>query len=167
MNHLLNKIQIFEKISNNSYKKIKKIAENYTIEQLKDLNPSYAKNEAKNIINFVTSSYDKMPDFVNQNNLQPLVQKLNNINELLNYQDNYKIIAPYLKQASNIIHALANKHDQSNKWAIDLHQQADYLSKIIDVIQNITSNQSSLNDEPINQNDDSIEQAISNLQNSI
>ena len=53
MNDLFQKIKLFEKISNNSYKKIKKIAENFsefTIEQLKDLNPSYAKNEAQTFL---------------------------------------------------------------------------------------------------------------------
>ena len=181
MNDLFQKIKLFEKISNNSYKKIKKIAENFsefTIEQLKDLNPSYAKNEAQNIINFVISSYDKMPAFVKENDLQPLVQKLTYFDNLLNYEKDYKSMIPHLKQAADIIDILANKHDQSNDWAINLHKQAKFLSRIPEIFQDALPKGSSTEDyqkkltSNFQQNqgeniDSQIETAISSLEKNI
>jgi hypothetical protein len=181
MNDLFQKIKLFEKISNNSYKKIKKIAENFsefTIEQLKDLNPSYAKNEAQNIINFVISSYDKMPAFVKENDLQPLVQKLTYFDNLLNYEKDYKSMIPHLKQAADIIDILANKHDQSNDWAINLHKQAKFLSRIPEIFQDALPKGSSMEDyqkkltSNFQQNqsenvDSQIETAISSLEKNI
>jgi len=177
MNPLLEKIKLFEQISYNSYQKIKKIAETFSIEQLKDLNPSYAKNEAQNIINFVTSSYAQMPEFVKNNNLQPLLQKLQYTENYLNYEDDYNKMIPPIKQASDIIHSIANYHEQSQSWALELHQKAKLLARIPealkdrlpkgateeDYMQEEKRKNQPISNDPISD----IENAISNIETSI
>jgi hypothetical protein len=137
-NQLFNKVNLFFKISTNAAKKLTKLAQSqeFSIEQLKDLNPIYSYNEIMNILNFMIATYsaDNMKQYTKDNNLQGFINRFQDINKILTDEKDYNKMIPYVNLAATLIDNIAKTHGPD--YAKQLTQKSDKLKEIAKLLPN-------------------------------